>query len=142
MVDIHHHRAFLPFYLYFLTDCHYEVFTFDRLQNASCLLSIGIQDLNVPANKINVLLRYLERLSKPCRTYLKLIVLLFSVKTAFNKLTQFHTIFNPHAVSMVDFNNNLIIRTDFHVNKKVFFVFQPLPNNLFYDVLIYHISYN
>ena len=128
MVHICQDGTFLTLLFYFLGHGDREIIAIDTLQHSLNLLAVAIEHLYILADEIHILLRNLKGLSESCRSYLKLIILLVTVKTVLNISAKLYAVLYPHAVGMVNLYNNSVIRADFYIYKEILLVLQPLLN--------------
>ena len=139
MVNVHLHRTLLAFNLNLFVDGYNKVVSINTFQYATHLTPLCRKHLDGVSHVVFILLTNLKRLSQAGRAYLKLIVFLVTADVVFDKLAQFSTVFYPHAVSVIDFYRNLVIRADRQVNKELLGVLQPLFNQILNDVFVNHI---
>ena len=126
MVHIHQNGTFLALLPYLLRHGDREVVAVNALQHSLHLLAFVVEHLNVLANEVHILLRNLKGLSKSCRAYLKLIILLITVETVLYIAAQLYAVLYPHTIGMVYLNNNSVIRADFNIDKEILLVLQLL----------------
>ena len=138
MVHVHLHGALLALGFYLFAHAHNKVVAVYALQYSLELVAFLVHHLYFIANVVDILLMHLKGLTDARRAHFKLIVFLIPVEMSLDEAAQVLTVVYPHTIGMVYFNHDFVIRADLQVHQKVLLTFQPLVNQAFYHVFIYH----
>ena len=138
VVHLLHLRALLSFHLNLLRGGHHEVVAAYALQHAFHLFTLGVHNLYVLTDKVDVLLRHLERLSQAGRAYLEFVVLCVSADMLLDIAAQLNAVLYPHAVGMVLLYHDAVIWANLNVYQEIVLVLEPLFYYTLYNVFVYH----
>ena len=56
----------------------------------------------------------------------------------FDKPAQLYSVFNPHAIGMVDFDYDTVVCTNLYIHEEILLILKPFLYYAFYNVFIYH----
>ena len=71
------------------------------------------------------MLGHLEGLAESGGADLQFKVFLVAVEVVFDEFAQFHAVFYPYAVGVVDFHNDSVVLADFDIYEEVVFSLKP-----------------